>query len=121
MKVLIVEDDPDQLAVRGMLFAQRGFAVLPAMDGKTALRLAREQEPRCAVVDLRMPSEELGLELITNLKNLPHAPELIVFTGLLGSRTRENPVLAGLVCLEKGTSSAKLLQAVEQACAVRSW
>lgn len=81
MKVLIVDDDLDQLMLRGMLLRQSGFETAEATDIDSAMEMAAAYKPQFAVLDLRMPTEELGLSLIRQLKTLDPAIRLFVLTG----------------------------------------
>ena len=81
MKVLVVDDDPDQLLLRGMLLRQSGFETAEATDILSAMEMAAEYKPQIAVLDLRLPTEEMGLSLIRQLKTLDPAMKLFVLTG----------------------------------------
>ncbi len=81
MKVLLVDDDSDQLLLRGMLLRQSGFETAEATDVESAMEMARAYKPEMAVLDLRLPTEELGLSLIRQLKTLNPAMKLFVLTG----------------------------------------
>jgi DNA-binding response OmpR family regulator len=113
MKVLVAEDDRDQLELRSLLLSQSGFEALPAGDAAEALRAAAEQRPECAVVDLRFPAEEHGLGLIRDLKRLNAAIRIIVLTG--GSAAcldhlPENALVDQVIV--KGASSARLIEII---------
>jgi DNA-binding NtrC family response regulator len=81
MKILIAEDDQDQLLVRSMLLRQSGFEPIEANDISSAVHSAEVHRPECAVIDLRFPTEELGLKLIRELKALDSALHVFVLTG----------------------------------------
>ena len=68
MTVLIVDDDADQLNLRSMVLAKNGFETLQALDKASAKKLAALHHPEAAVVDLRLPTESEGLELLRALK-----------------------------------------------------
>ena len=116
MKVLIAEDDQDQLELRSLLLSQSGFEAIPARDSAAALRAAADQKPECAVVDLRLPAEEHGLGLIRALKALDAAMRIVVLTGINTTRFKHLPENA-LVdqVIEKGSSSAQLV------ATIRAW
>ncbi len=86
MKVLVVDDDLDQLLLRGMLLRQSGFETAEATDVASAMEMAAAYKPQLAVLDLRLPTEELGLSLIRQLKTLDPALKLFVLTGADPSR-----------------------------------
>jgi CheY-like chemotaxis protein len=81
LRVLIADDDEDQLIVRSLLLECAGFSVTRASDVASALRLAAATQPHCAVVDLRLPGETEGLHLIRELKGMNENLELFVLTG----------------------------------------
>lgn len=81
MRILLADDDSDQLALRSMLLAHSGFETLEALDRSSALKLAAEEKPECAVIDLRFPTEDVGLRLIRELKDLDAGMHVFVLTG----------------------------------------
>lgn len=81
LRVLIADDDEDQLIVRSLLLECAGFSVTRASDVSSALRLAAATQPHCAVIDLRLPTEAEGLHLIRGLKEMSKDLELFVLTG----------------------------------------
>ncbi|HSU59320.1 MAG TPA: response regulator [Bryobacteraceae bacterium] len=81
MRILLADDDQDQLAIRGMLLARSGFETFEASDRNSALEIAAARKPRCAVVDLRFPTEDLGLQLIRELKDIDPNMHVVVLTG----------------------------------------
>lgn len=113
MKVLVAEDDQDQLELRSLLLSQSGFEAIPARDSAAALRAAIDQRPECAVVDLRLPAEEHGLGLIRALKALDAAMRIIVLTGMDAARLKRMPENA-LVdeVIVKGSSSRQLIETI---------
>ena len=113
MKVLIAEDDQDQLELRSLLLSQSGFEAIPARDSAAALRAAIDRKPECAVVDLRLPAEEHGLGLIRALKSLDASMRIIVLTGMDASRLKRLPENA-LVdeVMEKGSSAGQLVETI---------
>ncbi len=80
--ILVAEDEPSvrSLAVRAL--RERGFEVLPAVDGEDALRLARAHDGPIdfLVSDLVMPHMG-GVQLATVLRAMGHAPQVLFITG----------------------------------------
>ncbi len=114
MKVLVADDDVDQLAIRCMLLERSGFETLPASDAATALTLARTDKPHCAVVDLRFPDEKSGLRLVRDLKEIDPGVRLVLLTGSRSAALAGRPGLE-LVdeIVEKGSGSARLIHALK--------
>ena len=78
--ILIVDDDAvlrDRLA---RAFRARGFDARTAGDYDEAMRLAREDSPEMAIVDLRMPGRS-GLELVRDLVAIDAETRVVVLTG----------------------------------------
>jgi DNA-binding response OmpR family regulator len=81
MRILIADDDKDQLALRSLLLSNRGYDTIAVTTCAAALREAKAQRPDCALVDLKFPTEALGLSLIRALKELDAAMRVFVLTG----------------------------------------
>ncbi len=111
MKVLIAEDDEDQLAVRKMLLDHSGFDSITASDGASALRAARAEHPACAVIDLRLPTEEQGLTLIRDLKRAQPKIHIFLLTGANRASLNHSPEMDLIDdVIEKGSPAANLIQ-----------
>ena len=54
-KILIVDDQPDNLYVLERLLKGHGYQVLSAEDGRTAIRHAEECQPDLILLDVMMP------------------------------------------------------------------
>ena len=81
MKILVVDDDGDQLEIRSLLLTRSGFEAFAAGDRTTACRLAAKHRPEVAIVDLCLPTIQEGLELIRDLKALDAEMRVLVLTG----------------------------------------
>ncbi len=66
-KVVVVDDEPDSLEIASMLLEMYGATVLPANNGRDALKLITSHSPRFVISDLSMP-EMTGWELLEALK-----------------------------------------------------
>ena len=110
MRVLIADDDRDQLAIREMLLRSFGFEVLAACNHEAALEMTRKSNPSCAVLDLRLPDEAAGRQLIRDLKGFNPGIHIFVLSGTNPKRLDRLPerTLVDEV-FEKGTSSSELL------------
>jgi len=53
--ILVVEDDPDLLALVEMILSDAGYPVLTAPEGRTALLRVAEEMPALVLLDMRMP------------------------------------------------------------------
>ena len=121
MKVLLVDDDDDQLNIRSLLLSHHGFEVIAASDGATAVELGVTNRPQAAVVDIRLPGEEDGLSLICRLKaELPEIA-ILAFTGADPGRLKEREEY-GLIdeWLVKGASIKSLIAKLKVLAARRA-
>lgn len=107
--VLLVDDDPDQLEVRQLLFEREGYQVVAAPGGHEAVEAFERAQPSLVVLDLRIPSLEDGLALIRRIRERSQEARIVVLSGwaaeLAGRPER------GMVqdVLPKGSGSQKLL------------
>ena len=53
--VLVVEDDPDLLALVEMVLVDAGYRVRTAPEGRAALRAVEAEMPAVILLDMRMP------------------------------------------------------------------
>jgi DNA-binding response OmpR family regulator len=68
LAVLVVEDDPDLNEMLGAYVRIAGFRCNSAMDGGSALRLAKEPATSLVLLDIMLPDID-GLEVCRQLKN----------------------------------------------------
>lgn len=78
--LLIVDDDRVLRERLARAFRERGYDVRTADDFDQALRVAAEDPPELALVDLRMPGGS-GLDLVRRLRSLDEATRIVVLTG----------------------------------------
>jgi DNA-binding response OmpR family regulator len=90
VKILLVDDDPDLLAVTGFALQQAGFLVVTAADGLAALEVFRREKPDLAVLDINMPHMN-GFELAQRLRERSRIP-LVMLT----ARSEEQDVVRAL-------------------------
>ena len=81
MKVLLADDDQDQLDLRRMVLSKSGYDTIAVTSAAAALEQAKIQHPQCAVIDLKIPTEAIGLGLIRALKAFDTAMRVFVLTG----------------------------------------
>lgn len=88
--ILIAEDDADIRGLLKLYIEGEGMRVIEAADGAAALRLAREQTPDMAILDVMMP-EINGFELTRALRKYSDIPILI-----LSAKSQDNDKILGL-------------------------
>jgi DNA-binding response OmpR family regulator len=77
MKLLLVDDDPDMLAVTSFALQQAGFLVVTANSFDAALRVFRAEQPALAILDINLPGGS-GLELCKLLRKESQLPILML-------------------------------------------
>ncbi len=80
-RVLLVDDDSEQLEVRRMLFEQAGHETYTAEGAGAALELFDRTAPQLVVTDLRLPETEQGLKLIRALRQRSSDVKIVVLSG----------------------------------------
>ena len=115
-KILVVEDDPDQLeAIRGNL-KDAGFAIGTAVNGVDALIKTRSVSPDLIVLDLMLPQLN-GLDICKTLRDNPATASIpvIMLTGMDSYFTRVAGFEAGInVYLTKPYQPEELVSKVEE-------
>jgi CheY-like chemotaxis protein len=81
-RVLVVDDNPDHLALLAELLRGRGYDVIEANDASEALRIVSDHKPDACVIDIGLPGMD-GYELARRLREIPATREsrLIAVTG----------------------------------------
>lgn len=96
--ILIVDDDPVQVAILKDHFADRKIArIMSAPDGEKAKALlaALNCAPQLIVCDLHMPETD-GIELFTHLKATANTSKVIVISGATSAQINAAAQLARL-------------------------
>lgn len=94
--LLLVDDDEVFCRVLRRALERRGFRVLVAHAAAAAMRLATDERPRFAVVDLRL-GRESGLEVVRGLTALDPEMRILVLTGYASIATAVEAIKLGAV------------------------
>lgn len=79
--LMVIDDDPELLAMLQDLFRGRGFEVMTAPDGDEGLRLSQERRPDLIILDIFMPRMN-GLEVLASLRRAnPRLPVIVMSAG----------------------------------------
>lgn len=116
-KILVVDDEP---TIRHLLRASlegRGYGLLEADDGPSALQAAQSELPDLILLDLALPRLS-GLEVCSRLKAGPSTAAIPIFllTGYVGQKEREAAQRAGAAgFIAKPFNPAALVALIEAA------
>ncbi|HCC58303.1 MAG TPA: hypothetical protein DEQ47_13800, partial [Solibacterales bacterium] len=134
--ILVVDDDPNIRSLLQQEFAEAGYSVRLAGDGREALHLIRQETPGLVVLDVMMP-EMNGFDVAAVLKNDPVTMDIpIIILSIVEDKERgfrvgvdrylTKPIdTASLFrevseLLDQGKSRRKVMIVDEDASAVRS-
>ena len=92
-RILVVDDEPDIVALVVYHLAKAGFKISTASYGADALRMAQQDRPALVVLDLMLPGMS-GLEVLDQLRADESAQEIAVL--LLTARREEADRIKGL-------------------------
>jgi DNA-binding response OmpR family regulator len=87
--ILVVDDDPEILAMLSARLEKRGYRILTAVDGNVALEEARRSRPELMVLDVMMPGKT-GWEVARALKQDPVTESIkVVMLTAIGEQMNE--------------------------------
>jgi CheY-like chemotaxis protein len=116
LTILIVDDEPDSVAVASDLLAFYGAEVHTALDGRHAMEMLEKIKPDLVLSDLSMPKVD-GWELIEMIRRNPataHLP-VIALTANALPKDKERGLAAGFTSyLTKPIKALTLLDDIMQ-------
>lgn len=77
-KILLVDEDPDNLDLLAEALEADGFTVLKSEKSEEGLKLFREQKPDAVAVDLMMERYDSGFVFAYHVKKDPHGQKIPV-------------------------------------------
>jgi class 3 adenylate cyclase/CheY-like chemotaxis protein len=114
-RILVVDDNPENLEIFRARLASQGYEILTARDGEQGLAMARQALPDLILLDIMMPKVD-GIEVCRQLKSdstFPFTPIVMVT-----ARSDSKDVVAGLTAggdeyLTKPVDQASLVARVK--------
>ncbi len=95
-RILIVEDNPENMKLYEMVLNAKGYTLLKATDGEEALDMAIREHPDLIIMDIQLPGMN-GLEVTKKLRGNPafsHTP-IIAVSAYAMEGDREKAIEAG--------------------------
>ena len=95
-RILIIEDNPDNLELVRFLLTRAGHEVSTATDGTSGLNLARKQHPDMVILDMGLPEMD-GWTVAAHLKGAPTTQDirLVALTAYTSTGDRRRALQAG--------------------------
>jgi len=114
-KILIVEDNPQNMKLLLMTLRPHGYVLLEAEDGQEALKIAVRDKPDLIIMDIQLPKMS-GLEVTRKLRQMPtfnHVP-IIATTAYAMKGDKEKFIESGCdAYLSKPIDTRELPRVVE--------
>lgn len=87
-KILIADDNPDNLRLLSARLSNEGYEFIPAWDGEETLQIARSASPDLVLLDVNMPKKD-GFQVLKEFRSDPmlnHIPIIIVTAARIGPK-----------------------------------
>ncbi|MCK4336451.1 MAG: response regulator, partial [Candidatus Aminicenantes bacterium] len=80
-KILVVDDEENIRKSLRMILEYEGYTMIEAADGEEALEIVEETVGLDLILlDVQLPGKD-GLEIMSELKQRPYSPEIIMISG----------------------------------------
>jgi len=76
-KLVLIDDDPDMLALTRLMLSRQGFEIVEAHDGNQGLATVQQAKPDVVLLDLMLPDID-GWEVCRRLKADPQTKDIPV-------------------------------------------
>lgn len=95
-KILIVEDNPDNMKLFRAVLAVRGHSIVGLPGGETLLEAMRAETPELVLLDIQLPGAD-GFQLLEKLRGsgIAPLPPIVALTAHAMSGDREKAMQAG--------------------------
>lgn len=94
-RILIVEDNPDNMKLFRAVLSVRGHTVIGLSGGEGLLQTLRAEHPQIVLLDIQLPGED-GFQLLERLKRSGEPlPPIVALTAHAMSGDRERAIAAG--------------------------
>lgn len=116
MRILLVDDHPTvRFGIRHLLTSAAGAEIIgETKSAADAIWLAGDLRPDLVLLDLRLGGDS-GIEACREIKALPNAPRVLIFTAHTSAEDVAGATLAGADgYVHKGIEGEKLLDAAER-------
>jgi len=115
-KVLVVEDNEQNLYLVTFLLESKGYEVIPARDGYIAIELFKTVDPDVVLLDIQLPGMD-GFEVLSIIRDLPQFAQIpvIAVTSHAMAGDRERMLKAGCTdYIEKPIDPVSFVSQIEK-------
>jgi two-component system, cell cycle sensor histidine kinase and response regulator CckA len=115
--ILLVEDADDVRKLASRFLQEKGYAVLAADNGPSAIRMAKEHEGiiHLLLTDMVMPGGMTGLEVAKSIRNSYPDVKVIIITGYIGGVASVDSALnSDIALLQKPFTANDLIHQVHK-------
>lgn len=115
-KVLIIEDNEQNMYLLTFLLTSHGYEVIQAQDGRFGIQLAMQEQPSLILLDIQLPEMD-GYAVARALRKQPTLTEtpIVAVTSYAMAGDREQVLAAGCTgYIEKPINPDTFLAEVEQ-------
>ncbi|GAB5493445.1 MAG: response regulator [Phototrophicaceae bacterium] len=114
MRVLIVEDSPDNMIIAKMILQSMGYTVIEAINGLEGFDMTKNQKPDIVIMDYHLPGMN-GVEATRKIKNSTDLNAIPIIALTADIYAKQAFVDAGCdAYLAKPIRKASLLRTVNQ-------
>jgi DNA-binding response OmpR family regulator len=93
-RVLVVDDELDDLELLQAFLMAKGYEVLTASNGEEALQKVKEERPHLILLDVRMPKMN-GLEVLKRVRAIDREVGVIMVTAVKEEETGRQALRMG--------------------------
>jgi DNA-binding NtrC family response regulator len=114
MKLVVIDDDPQNLKMVQFVLADEGLEIHTASDPEAGIDLIRRLRPQVVLLDLVMPGVE-GMELLEKILDFDPGIDVLLMTGYYSTESAVEAIQKGASdYLPKPLSTEKLQQKIRQ-------
>ncbi len=113
VKVLIIDDDPDNLEVLTHHLERQGIQAIPCESGEEGLELARKYLPDLVILDILMPEMD-GWQVLKDIHAIPELASTPVILCSLLDESRRGYVLGASGYIQKPIQKSALMDVVNR-------
>lgn len=122
-KILLIDDEPELLALIKELLEEEGFQVFCASSGPEGIHLNEQENPDLIILDLRMPGMD-GLETLRHIRESDDNVRVIILTAHASRNFIKDKDISGLKIskfLNKPFDCAELVKVIADTAWREMW